>query len=157
MNWNPHFRPFRHDNEVRFIGMGLLQRCLPQPAWTHAAHLAAGVYLLRERQDIDLRAQLPGIIQRYNLSVGTPNSDTEGYHHSITLLYIAAVEARVRRIKGNASLAETANAIINSPLGSSDFPLRFYSRGRLFSVKARHHWVEPDVTPLSLVPEMVGE
>jgi hypothetical protein len=34
--------------------------------------------------------------------------------------------------------------LLASPLGNSAWPLRYYCRDRLFSVAARHHWVEPD-------------
>ena len=41
--------------------------------------------------DIDLDAELPGIIRRFNESVGGVNSDTQGYHETITRTYVAGV------------------------------------------------------------------
>ena len=40
----PHFSS---DAEVEHIGRGLLDRSLPKIEWTHAAHFAAALWLLR--------------------------------------------------------------------------------------------------------------
>ena len=70
-------RLFATDADRR-IGEGLLARTLPRADWTHEAHLAATTYLLPRRPDIDLDQRLPGIIRRYNESVGGVNNDTAG-------------------------------------------------------------------------------
>ena len=53
-------RLFADDAEVRRVGEGLLARTLPRADWTHEAHLAACLWLVRERDDIALEADLPG-------------------------------------------------------------------------------------------------
>ncbi|OYW21973.1 MAG: hypothetical protein B7Y98_14575 [Sphingomonas sp. 32-62-10] len=126
--------------------MGLLERTLPRPEWTHEAHLAATTWLVVERPDIDLDADLRGIISRYNDSVGGVNDETQGYHHTITCCFLAAVREHARETAGR-GLAERVNALLLSPLGARDWPLRFYSRERLFSVEARLNWVTPDLSP----------
>jgi hypothetical protein len=40
------------------------------------------------------------------------------------------------------------NELLLSPMGRRDWPLRFYSRERLFSVEARRNFVPPDVAAL---------
>jgi hypothetical protein len=45
-------------------------------------------------------------------------------------------------------LHELVNELLLSPMGQRDWPLRFYSPGRLFSVEARKHFVEPDLRAL---------
>ena len=93
------FRPrfFATDAEIEHLGEGLLARILPRAEWTHEAHLAATTYLLTRRPDIDVDKELPGIIRRYNESVGTPNSDTEGYHETITRLFLHGVRYFFRK------------------------------------------------------------
>ena len=45
---SPHpIRPFADDAAVRHVGEGLLARTLPKPEWTHEAHLAACLWLIR--------------------------------------------------------------------------------------------------------------
>lgn len=136
-------RLFDTDAAVRHVGIGLLERTLPRHEWTHEGHLAATTCLVVERPDIDLDANLRGIISRYNESVGGVNDETQGYHHTITCCFLAAVRDHVRESEGLA-LAERVNALLVSPRGARDWPLRFYSRDRLFSVEARLGYVPPD-------------
>ena len=42
---------------------------------------------------------------------------------------------------------DLVNALLESPIGRRDWPLRFWSRARLMSVEARRGWVEPDLAP----------
>ena len=87
------FRPrlFTADAEIEHLGEGLLARTLPHAEWTHEAHLAATTYLLLRRPEIAIDEELPGLIRRYNESVGGVNSDTEGYHETITRLFLHGV------------------------------------------------------------------
>ena len=139
-------RRFADDAAVRHIGEGLLARTLPKPEWTHEAHLAACTWLVSERPDVVPERDLPGIIRGYNESVGGVNDDTQGYHETLTQLYVKGVRAFVAG-RGNEALVERVNALLASEMGPRDWPLRFYSRERLFSVAARRGWVEPDLAP----------
>jgi hypothetical protein len=144
------FRPrfFATDSEIEHLGEGLLARILPRAEWTHEAHLAATTYLLTRRPDIDVDKELPGIIRRYNESVGTPNSDIEGYHETITRLFLHGVRLFLSETDLAEPLHELVNELLLSPMGRRDWPLRFYSRERLFSVEARRNFVPPDVAAL---------
>lgn len=137
-------RLFADEAAVRRVGEGLLARTLPRPEWTHEAHLAATVWLLRRRPEIVLPAEMPAIIRGYNESVGGVNDDTQGYHETITQLYIQTVAGFLRGRPGDEDIAASVNALLTSDAGRRDWPLRFYSRERLFSVAARRGWVEPD-------------
>jgi hypothetical protein len=141
-------RLFASDDAIARIGEGLVARTLPRPDWTHEAHLAATTYLLSRRPDIDLDRQLPDIIRRYNASVGGVNDDTQGYHETITRLFLHGVRLFLRDAGDEARLHELVNALLLSPMGRRDWPLRFYSAERLFSVEARRHFVPPDLMPL---------
>jgi hypothetical protein len=141
------FRPrlFTCDAAIEHIGEGLLARTLPREEWTHEAHLAATTYLLLKRADIDLDRDLPGIIRRYNESVGGVNSDSEGYHETITRAFLRGVRLFLAEADSGEPLHELVNELLLSPIGRRDWPLRFYSRERLFSVAARLDFVAPDV------------
>ena len=75
------------------------------------------------------------------------NSDTEGYHETITQVYIRTLRGCLEGGEGK-SLCEQVNAILPAPEGRQDWPLRFYSRALLFSREARLGWVEPDLAAL---------
>ena len=140
-------RLFERDTDIRAIGEGLLACTLPRGAWTHEAHLGACLWLLSERPDIDLDAEIGAIIRRFNESVGGVNDDTQGYHDSITRAYVAGVRLFLSETE-ETGLAERVNAMLLSDVGRRDWPLRFYSRERLFSVDARRGFVAPDLAPL---------
>jgi len=141
-------RFFTADAEIEHLAEGLLARSLPREEWTHEAHLGATTYLLTGRPDVDLDTELPGIIRRYNESVGGVNSDTEGYHETITRSFLHGVRLFLAEADREAALHELVNALLRSPMGSRDWPLRFYSRERLFSVEARRNFVAPDIAAL---------
>ena len=141
-------RLFTTDAEVIRLGEGLLACTLSRKDWTHEAHLAATTYLLLKRPDLDLDKQLPDIIRRYNESVGGVNSDSEGYHETITRVFLHGVRLFLAEADLEEPLHELVNELLLSPMGRRDWPLRFYSAERLFSVEARRKFVPPDVAAL---------
>jgi hypothetical protein len=100
---------------------------------------------LLRRPDVDLDRELPGIIRRYNESVGGVNSDSEGYHETITRAFLHGVRLFLAEADTSEPLHELVNELLLSPMGRRDWPLRFYSPRRLFSVEARGHFVAPDL------------
>jgi hypothetical protein len=141
-------RPFKSEAEIEHIGEGLIARTLRREEWTHEAHLAATTYLLTKRPDIAIDKELPGIIRRFNESVGGVNDDTQGYHETITRVFLHGVRLFLREADLADPLHELVNELLLSPMGRRDWPLRFYSAERLFSVDARRHFVPPDVAAL---------
>jgi len=144
------YRPrlFTADAEIERIGEGLLARSLPRADWTHEAHLAATTWLLTRRPDIAIDEALPGIIRAYNESVGGVNDDTQGYHETITRMFLHGVRLFLAEADLAEPLHELVNELLLSPMGRRDWPLRFYSGERLFSVEARRHFVPPDLAAL---------
>ena len=141
-------RLFANDADIVRIGEGLLARTLPRPDWTHEAHLAATLYLLKRRPDVDVDAELPAIIRGYNESVGGVNDDTQGYHETITRTYLRGVRLFLDEADLDEPLVELVNELLLSPMGKRDWPMRFYSPELLLSVEARRHFVEPDLGAL---------
>lgn len=142
-------RLFHDDDAVRRVGEGLIACTLPRAEWTHEAHLAACLWLIVDRPDIAPERDLPDIIRRYNVSVGGVNDDHQGYHETLTQLYIAGVRAWNHGESGDGStgLCSRVNALLQSPVGRRDWPLTLYRRDRLFSVAARRARVLPDLGP----------
>src|SRR5690348_8103042 len=144
------YRPrlFTYDAEIVHVGEGMVARTLPRAEWTHEAHLAATTYLLLRRPDVDLDKELPVIIRRFNESVGGVNSDSEGYHETITRVFLHGVRLFLSEADPSEPLHELVNELLLSPMGRRDWPLRFYSRERLLSVEARREFIAPDVAAL---------
>ena len=141
-------RPFAHDEAVRHIGEGLIACTLTRPEWTHEAHLAACLYIVAERPDIGPERDLPALIRRFNESVGGVNSDSEGYHETITQCFLRGVRGFLARTDAALPLVEKVNGLLLAEEGKREWPLRFYSPELLFSVAARRGFIEPDIAAL---------
>ena len=124
---------------------------LPKGEWTHEAHLRVGLWhRLRMSPEAALDA-LRERIRRYNVATGGVNTDTDGYHETITRLYVILID-RWLDAADRAHAVDDLAAEMIAQIGHRDVPLRYYTRDRLFSVDARRTWVEPDLEPLAPGP-----
>ena len=139
----PHFIS---DAEIDRIGRGLIDRTLPKVEWTHAAHFAAACWLLRQ-PEVNAARDMPGFIRAYNEATGTPNTDTGGYHETITMASLRAARAWLAE-RPHVTLRAALEELLASRFGRSDWLLAYWSKPLLFSVLARRTWVEPDLQPL---------
>lgn len=135
------------DDAISQLGAAFLDRSLVKGEWTHAAHFATCLWLLRDRPEIVPERDLPGLIRAYNAAIGGVNDDHNGYHETITQASIRAARSFVARRPAE-PLHETVDALMAGPLGDSRWPLAYWSRARLFSVTARRGWEEPDLAEL---------
>jgi len=138
---------FKSDEEVEAIGRGLFDRTLPKSEWTHRAHFSAAIWLIKRRPDLDASIALPPAIRAYNESTGVANTDTTGYHETITLASLRAARAFIA-LDASDSLFKTCNALMASQLGASRWLLAYWSHARLFSTEARRAWLDPDLRTL---------
>lgn len=132
------------DAHVHAVGQGLLDHSWPLARWRHPEHCIATVYLLLCRPDIDLDAELPEIIRSYNVSQGGENTDSRGYHHTITVFYLNAIRTFLAGLDPALPISEKCARLLASPAGSKDHVLAFYSRERLFTPEARLGLIQPD-------------
>ena len=139
-------RLFSDDETIRRVGAGMIACTLPKSDWTHEAHLATCAWIILERPGLAPERDLPGLIRRYNASIGGVNDETQGYHETITQVFVRGVRLSLAASEGE--LCARVNALLLSPQGKREWPLGFYSRERLFSVEARLGWVGPDLRPL---------
>jgi len=133
------------DDEVRALGEGMIARTLSKARWTHAAHWSTTLWMLAERPDILPERDLPGLIRSYNEAVSGENTDTAGYHETITQASIRAARGFLREREGlGEPLYVRCNALMETELGAPEWLLEFWNKETLFSVEARRKWVEPD-------------
>ena len=90
---------------------------------------------------------MPGLIRAFNQATGTPNTDTGGYHETITRASLGVTRTVLASAQAS-PLHEILDKLLASPLGDSKWLLTYWSRERLFSVEARRGWVAPDLKPL---------
>ena len=117
---------------------------LPKSGWTHEAHLVVGLWYLTHHSPEEALTLVRERIRAYNEAVGTANTDSSGYHETITRLYLRGIAAHIDAHRGE-SMPSSLALLLQSPLAHKEWPLSFYSRERLFSVAARNGWLEPDL------------
>ncbi|HUO94266.1 MAG TPA: hypothetical protein VMU22_15175 [Rhizomicrobium sp.] len=139
--------PFTSDDELAAIAAGVIDRTLPKPQWTHRAHFAAALWLKATRPELELPWVMPRLIRAFNEATGVANTDTSGYHETITQASLRAASSFLANQNGKPLFA-VLNTLMDSPLGKSDWLLAYWTKERLFSVEARRRWVEPDIKPL---------
>ena len=99
---------------------------------------------------MDVDAELPDLIRRYNESAGGVNSDSEDYHETITRVFLRGIRLFLAEADVNEPLHDLVNELLASPMGRRDWPLRFYSPERLFSVEARRRKTRSEGASLTL-------
>jgi len=139
---------FASETEIVRIGEGLMACSLPRAEWTHAAHFAAALWLMRYRPELEPAAVMPGLIRAFNESVGGVNSDTAGYHETITLASLRAARGVFDSFPSDVPVYRIVNALMGTNFANPNWPLEYWSRDRLMSVEARRAWLEPDLKAL---------
>lgn len=136
------------DDEIEETVRGFLACTLPKDCWTHAAHFAVALWLLRDRGEAVARAHMPGLIRAYNESVGGRNTDSEGYHETITQASLT-VAGQALAAAGDAPLSVVLATMMAGPHGQSGWIFAHWTKARLMSPDARRAWLAPDLQPLT--------
>lgn len=131
-------------SQTEQVAQGLIDCTLPKAEWTHHAHLRAGLWHVLHHGAPTALELLRARIWRYNESVGTANTDTSGYHETITRFYVTVIDRFLGANDASAPIDDLAAQLI-ADYGDRRLPLRCYSESRLFSPVARRSWVEPDI------------
>ena len=123
------------------------ERCaLPKSSFTHAAHVTVASVYLQE----DWTTALPRMranIRRFNESVGGTNSDTSGYHETLTVFWLEVLADFLHETPAANRLDEVRRAV--TEFGSeSKLHTRFYSFDVVNCVAARRGWVPPDLAKI---------
>ena len=133
--------------ELQHLVGQFLGRTLPKPQWTHSAHVIVALWHLREFDEATTLSLLRERISAYNESIGVMNTPTGGYHETLTVFWVRLAALLLAQTTGSESF-ETVVARVLPHAADKNLPLRFYTRDRIFSVEARHSFVEPDLRPL---------
>jgi GNAT superfamily N-acetyltransferase len=121
-----------------------LVRTLPAAQWTHHAHLLTAMMLGRVMAESELLPSLRENIAAYNVASGGMNTDSAGYHETITAFYAAVIGAYARATL-NLPPAEAARRLLASPLADRGIVQRAYDPQALMATPARMAYRPPDI------------
>jgi hypothetical protein len=120
---------------------------LPKERWTHGAHLLTGACYVHGLGREAALAKMRICVRRYNESVGGKNTDTSGYHETITVMWIRLLDGLMRESPAM-ERAAFARLAVERFVGEKDVFRRYYDFDVVGSVEARRRWVEPNLLEL---------
>jgi hypothetical protein len=116
---------------------------LPKSAWTHAAHVATAAYFAFDHAFEATFAIMKAGILHHNTSAGTPNTEDNGYHETLTRFWSTEIGAFLRAGRFSSRL-EAVRASVNAFGEDRDRCRRFYSFDVVRDRRARREWIAPD-------------
>lgn len=137
---------FKSESGLDSVVRRFLDQSLPRSEWTHAAHFAVALWLLKHRR-ADAVRDMPPLIRAYNEAVGVANTQASGYHETITIASLRATRSWLKE-RPDAPAHVVLADMMETALGRSDWMFSHWSKGVLLSPLARAAWVDPDLKPL---------
>jgi hypothetical protein len=123
------------------------QARIPFCDWSHSAHIAMASYYIRKLPRRDLLETVRRNIKSYNLRGGGKNTDTSGYHETLTVLWLWVLTDYLDQIPEDVSLIDQVRRAVATFGENRLFP-EYYSYDVVKSVEARRLWMEPDLKQL---------
>jgi hypothetical protein len=115
---------------------------LPKTRWTHGAHLLTGASYVHALGETAATDKMRQCVKRYNEAVGGKNTETSGYHETITVAWIKLLARLLRESAPIERAAFAALALRRFEADRSVFS-RYYDFDLVGSVEARRTWVAP--------------
>ena len=97
---------------------------LSRKVWTHTAHFIVGLwYVLHHDFEAALDKMRRGIMA-YNEASGVANTDSSGYHETITVFYLGAIRDFLERHKGKSSYVTLFSKLVEDFCLGKRFTIR---------------------------------
>jgi hypothetical protein len=121
---------------------------LPKEEFTHAGHLLAGACYVHMLGEAEAIAHMRQSVRSFNEAVGGKNTDTGGYHETITIFWIMVLVA-LRLSQPELSRADFAVHVVQEYRNRRDLFRSFYHFDVLASVEARRNWIAPSLKTIT--------
>ena len=118
---------------------------LPQARWTHREHLTVALWYVSRLEEAAALERIRDGILFLNGCHGTPNTDTRGYHETLTRFWIGIVAKFLKERGEERSELEVVNELVDEYAGRSRLWRDYSSFDLLKSVESRRRWIEPDL------------
>lgn len=136
-------------SEFDYIINGFRAKTLPAKEWTHEAHLITGLWHVANFDYEEALLLMREGIRTYNESVGGMNTDSSGYHETITVFWVWLLnEFWKKNSVDNQDFERIGNAFLKSKYADRNVAFNFYTKEFLLSREARLTFVEPDMQVL---------
>jgi ribosomal protein S18 acetylase RimI-like enzyme len=129
------------------------QQRLPKTAWTQAAHLRVGCCCVLARGETAAVDQLRRGIRMLNESHGVRNSDSNGFHETLTRFWAALLARTLQEyavLQPCRSRADAVQAAVELYYDRACIVDDFWTFDVIRSTQCRHEWHPPDAAPLDV-------
>ncbi|MGI9054543.1 MAG: hypothetical protein ACR2F2_01940 [Pyrinomonadaceae bacterium] len=135
---------YKTENEIIKIIESFENGTIARENWRHADHLLVANYYL-SANDFDaaynkMREGIFNLLRSFEIDL---SKEMEGYHETLTVFWLKTVDD-FRKTKNGCPVVEICNELTEK--FDKNYPLKFYSRERLFSDEARAEFIEADLT-----------
>jgi hypothetical protein len=137
----------RNEDEIDTFVAAFESGTLPKARWTHAAHLLTGACYVHSYGESDAIDRMRRKVSAYNVAVGGQNTETGGYHETITVFWIKVL-AKFLREHPVMTRAEFARLAVGEFAEQRDYFRRYYEFDVVKSTEARRVWVAPGLQRL---------
>lgn len=133
---------YKSESEILKIVESFERGTIARGNWRHADHLLVANYYL-SKNDFDaaltkMREGIFNLLRSFEIDV----TKEMPYHETLTVFWLKTIDD-FRRTKNGCSVVEVCNELTEK--FDKDYPLKFYSRERLFSDEARKNFIEGDL------------
>lgn len=133
--------------EINELVYNFSNRKLSAKNWTHNAHILVAIW---HNYHYDFNTALDLMrskIIKYNRSIGTVNSNSSGYHETLTVFWMLITRDFVEK-ESSYKLDELCYNFSQMNCSTAKYPLEYYTKDTLFSEKARKEWIDGDIKSL---------
>lgn len=117
---------------------------LPGAAWTHGAHVAMAAAVLWDTPVIRALDSIRDAIKRYNVSQGGENTESSGYHETLTRLWLGVIAAALAGVPTGSTRLDAVCHAYRAFARRSAYHRDWYAFDVVKSTQARREWVAPD-------------
>lgn len=122
--------------------------------WTHGAHVAMAAAFLWSLPVAQALATVRDRIRHYNVSQGGANTESSGYHETLTRLWIGAVASSLASLPASCTRLEAARRAHHAFARRSSLFRDWYETDLLKHHAARRDWVAPDAALAGVAAEL---
>ena len=134
---------YKLESEINEVVIAFEDATIARDVWTHREHLVVALYYLSHHDfETAYKKMKDGLFNLLTHGLGVDLEKEMPYHETMTVFWMRTV-ADFDAPRNGTSLLDKTNAIVETY--DKEYPLRFYSRERLFSDEARAGFIEPDI------------
>lgn len=135
--------PWDTDESLAAFIKGFEEGTYPKEQWTHQAHVAMAAWYLTGYPLPEATRIIRAAIPAYNVAQGGKNTETSGYHESLTIFWIWIVAGFLAGLPAFMPRREMVAAAAGRYGAERTLHKRFYEYDVVNDTEARRVWVAP--------------